>query len=197
MNQRIKNLNRQTLSDKYFTLTEVKFDYQLENGNWVENTWEVLERGNAAAALLYNVVKQTIILVKQFRLPAYMNGSDSGFLLEVPAGMLEDNDPDSEVAIKREILEETGYSIPKLIKVYNAFATPGGSTERFSCYVGEYKESMKINKGGGLDVENEDIEVLEIPFSEAIKMIESGEIVDAKTILLLQYAQINKIIVSA
>lgn len=194
MTKRIKNINRTVLSDKYFTLSQVKFNYQLRDGNWVDNTWEVLERGNAAAALLYNLEKQTVILVKQFRLPAYMNGVEDGFLLEVPAGMLENDDTSAEEAMKRELLEETGYNIPKLTKIYNAFATPGGSTERFSCFVGEYTDEMKINEGGGLESLNEDIEVLEIPLAKAIEMMANGNIIDAKTIMLLQYAQINKLI---
>lgn len=194
MTKRIKNINRTVLSDKYFTLSQVKFNYQLKDGNWVENKWEVLERGNAAAALLYNIEKQTVILVKQFRLPAYMNGVEDGFLLEVPAGMLEDDDTSAAEAMKRELLEETGYKIPELKKVYSAFATPGGSTERFSCFVGEYTDEMKINEGGGLDTENEDIEILEIPFTKAIEMMANGHIIDAKTIMLLQHAQINKLI---
>ena len=191
---RIKNIDRKILSDKYFTLSEVKFDYQLQNGNWIENTWEVLEQGNAAAALLCNVEKQTIILVKQFRLPAFMNGIESGFMLEVPAGIVEAGESSAEEAIKREILEETGYKIPNLNKVYDAFATPGGSTERFSCYVGEYSDNMKVEKGGGLDDENEDIEIVEMPFKEAVELMNTGKIVDAKTIMLLQYAMIYKLI---
>ncbi|MEF3078952.1 NUDIX domain-containing protein [Winogradskyella poriferorum] len=194
MTKRIKNINRTILSDKFFTLSQVKFNYQLKDGIWVENKWEVLERGNAAAALLYNIEKQTVILVKQFRLPAYMNGVEDGFLLEVPAGMLENDDTSAEEAMKRELLEETGYNIPKLTKIYSAFATPGGSTERFSCFVGEYTGEMKINEGGGLDTENEDIEILEIPFTKAIEMMANGNIIDAKTIMLLQHAQINKLI---
>lgn len=194
MDKRIKNINRTILSDKYFTLSQVKFNYQLKDGNWVNNTWEVLERGNAAAALLYNTEKQTVILVKQFRLPAYMNGVEDGFLLEVPAGNLEHNDTSAEEAMKRELLEETGYKIPKLTKIYNAFATPGGSTERFSCFVGEYTDEMKINAGGGLDTENEDIEIVEIPFTKALEMMANGNIIDAKTIMLLQHAQINKLL---
>lgn len=194
MTKRIKNINRTILSDKYFTLSQVKFNYQLKDGNWVNNTWEVLERGNAAAALLYSVEKQTVILVRQFRLPAYMNGVEDGFLLEVPAGMLEDDDTSAEDAMKREILEETGYKIPELKKVYSAFATPGGSTERFTCFVGKYSDKMKINEGGGLESLNEDIEVFEIPFVNALEMMANGEIIDAKTIMLLQHAQIHKLI---
>ena len=192
--KRIKNINRTILSKKYFTLSQVKFNYQLKDGNWVENKWEVLERGNAAAALLYNTEKQTVILVKQFRLPAYMNGVEDGFLLEVPAGMLENNDTSAEEAIKRELLEETGYNIPKLTKVYSAFATPGSSTERFSCFVGEYSDEIKVHRGGGLDAENEDIEILEIPFTKAIEMMANGGIIDAKTIMLLQHAEMKKLL---
>ncbi|APY07281.1 hypothetical protein BWZ20_02730 [Winogradskyella sp. J14-2] len=192
--KRIKNINRTILSDKFFTLSQVKFNYQLKDGNWVENKWEVLERGNAVAALLYNTEKQTVILVKQFRLPAYMNGVEGGFLLEVPAGMLEDDDSSAAEAIRRELLEETGYNIPKLTEIYSAFATPGCSTERFSCFVGEYSDKMKTNDGGGLDTENEDIEILEIPFTKAIAMMVNGDIIDAKTIMLLQHVQIKKLL---
>jgi len=182
------------LSEKFFKLSEIKFDYQMKTGEWVKNTWEVLDRGNAAAALLYNKSKRTIILVKQFRLPAYLNGIETGFLLEVPAGTLDKNDISADEAMKRELLEETGYKISKLDKVYNAFATPGGSTERFSCFIGEYNDQMKVAKGGGLDAENEDIEILEMPFEEALEQLKFGKIVDAKTIILLQYAQINKLL---
>ncbi|MBC2845247.1 NUDIX domain-containing protein [Winogradskyella flava] len=194
MSNRIKNMERKILSDKYFTLSQVKFDYRLKIGEWVENTWEVLERGNAAAALLYNPKKRTVILVRQFRLPAYMNGVETGFLLEVPAGMLETDDSSAEEAMKRELLEETGYRIQKLTKIYDAFATPGGSTERFSCFIGEYIDDMKIEKGEGLDSENEDIEIIEMLFEDAIELMNSGGIIDAKTIMLLQYAQINKLV---
>ncbi|MDY2588247.1 NUDIX domain-containing protein [Winogradskyella aquimaris] len=194
MTKRIKNINRTILSDKYFTLSQVKFNYQLKDGNWVENKWEVLERGNAAAALLYNTKKQTVILVKQFRLPAYMNGVEDGFLLEVPAGILEDDDSSAEEAMKREVLEETGYEVPKLKKVYSAFATPGSSTERFSCFVAEYSDGMKVHNGGGLETENEDIELVEMPFAKATELMANGKILDAKTIMLLQYAQINRLL---
>lgn len=193
-NNRIKNISRILLSDRFFTLSQVTFNYQLNNGHWIENTWEVLERGNAVAALLYNINKQTLLLVKQFRLPAYMNGVESGFLLEVPAGIIDAKDTSPAQAMQREILEETGYAIPKLKKVLEAFATPGGSTERFSCFIGEYTNQLKIENGGGLDTENEDIELIELPFAKAIQMMNSGEIIDAKTIMLLQYAQIHKLL---
>ena len=194
MNARIKNIKRRLLSDKFFTLSEIDFDYQLKNGEWVTNSWEVLERGNAAAALLYNSNERQIILVKQFRMPALINGHDTGFLLEVPAGMLENNDTSPETAMQRELLEETGYDIPKLTKVFDAYATPGSSTERFSCFVGAYNKSMKTEKGGGLDSENEDIEIIELDFDHAIDFIRNGQIVDAKTILLIQYLQIHKLL---
>lgn len=194
MSNRVKNLKSKILSNKFFTLSEIQFDYQLKSGKWVKNTWEVLDRGNAAAALLYNPKKGIVLLVKQFRLPVYMSGHKTGFLLEVPAGTIDKNDTSAEETMKRELLEETGYKVPKLTKVLSAFATPGGNTERFSCYVGEYTAEMKVEKGGGLESENEDIEVVELQFSEALEMIKNEEIVDAKTIMLLQHAQINNLI---
>ncbi|WP_040278491.1 NUDIX domain-containing protein [Psychroserpens damuponensis] len=191
MSNRVKDIKRHILSHKFFKLSQITFDYQLKNEQWVTNTWEVLERGNAAAALLYNLENRSIILVKQFRLPAYLNGHDTGFLLEVPAGVIDNNDVSSKIAMQRELLEETGYHITNLKKVYEAYATPGGSTERFSCFVGAYDASMKIEKGGGLDSENEDIEIIEMAFDEALDLLENGKIIDAKTIMLLQHAQIK------
>lgn len=194
MSERIQNIKRQILSDKFFKLSEINFDYQLNNGDWVKNTWEVLERENAVAALLYNKVNKTIILVKQFRLPAFINGHETGFLLEIPAGMFEVSDESPEIAMRREILEETGYDIPKLDQVYEAYATPGGSTELFTCFVGEYKKHMKARVGGGLDSENEDIEIIELAFDKAVDFIIHGHIIDAKTIMLIQYAQIHNLL---
>ncbi|MEM5566297.1 NUDIX domain-containing protein [Psychroserpens sp. AS72] len=191
MSNRVKDIKRHVLSDKFFKLSEFKFDYQLKNKQWVTNTWEVLERRDAAAALLYNLEKRSIILVKQFRLPAYLNKHETGFLLEVPAGVIDDNDESPKTAMQRELLEETGYQINNLEKVYDAYATPGGSTERFSCFIGAYDSSMKTNEGGGLASENEDIEIIEIAFDDAIGLLANGDIIDAKTIMLLQHAQIK------
>ncbi|MEY8849132.1 NUDIX domain-containing protein [Psychroserpens sp. XS_ASV72] len=194
MGKRVHIIERNTLSDKFFNLSEIRFDYQQENGGWIQNTWEVLDRGNAAAALVFNKKRQTVLMVKQFRLPAYLNGDTTGFLLEVPAGIVDKNDLSPKKAMQREILEETGFDIPKLKQVYNAYATPGGSTERFACFVGEYTDDMKTEKGGGLITENEDIEVVEVPFAEVINDLQNGNIVDAKTIILLQYALIHNLL---
>jgi nudix-type nucleoside diphosphatase (YffH/AdpP family) len=172
-------------------LKKVTFDYKKKNGESEQKNLEVYDRGNAATVLLYNVQNRTVILLKQFRLPAFMNGSASGMLLETCAGLLEDDSP--EECVKRETEEETGYKISKVQKVFDVYMSPGSVTELLHFFVAEYSNDMKVNEGGGLEGE-EDIEVLEIPFDQALSMIESGEIQDAKTILLLQYAQLRKLL---
>jgi nudix-type nucleoside diphosphatase (YffH/AdpP family) len=191
MDDRINIKDIKILSDDHYILKKVTFDYKKKNGKSEQKNLEVYDRGNAATVLLYNVQNRTVILLKQFRLPAFMNGSASGMLLETCAGLLEDDSP--EECVKRETEEETGYKISKVQKVFDVYMSPGSVTELLHFFVAEYSNDMKVNEGGGLEGE-EDIEVLEIPFDQALSMIESGEIQDAKTILLLQYAQLRKLL---
>ncbi|HZG25959.1 MAG TPA: GDP-mannose pyrophosphatase NudK [Chitinophagaceae bacterium] len=191
MDDRINIKDIKILSDDHYILKKVTFDYKKKNGESEQKNLEVYDRGNAATVLLYNVQNRTVILLKQFRLPAFMNGSASGMLLETCAGLLEDDSP--EECVKRETEEETGYKISKVQKVFDVYMSPGSVTELLHFFVAEYSNDMKVNEGGGLEGE-EDIEVLEIPFDQALSMIESGEIQDAKTILLLQYAQLRKLL---
>ncbi|GAA6765804.1 GDP-mannose pyrophosphatase NudK [Flavobacterium sp. CGRL1] len=153
---------------------------------------EVYDRGNGAGILLYNTAKKTVILTRQFRLPTYLNGNKTGMMVEVCAGLLDKDN--AEQAIIRETEEETGYRLKKVQKVIETYMSPGSVTEILYLFVGEYDESMKVSSGGGLDAEQENIEVLEYTFDEAYAMIESGEITDAKTILLLQHAKIKGLI---
>ena len=192
--KRLKNIVSKLLSDNYYILKKITFDYKLSNGEWVTQSREVYNRGDGAGILLYNKEKQTIILTKQFRMPTYMNGNKDGLMIEICAGMLDEDDPIS--CIIRETEEETGFKIKDVKKVYEAFTSPGVMTEKMYFFVGEYTDTMKINEGGGLESEHEDIEVLEIPFNKAIQMLNNGEIIDARTIILLQYAQIHKLLVS-
>jgi GDP-mannose pyrophosphatase NudK len=189
---RIKNLKKTLLSDNYYTLSKFNFDYQKSDGSWVNPMREVYERGHGAGILLYNTTKKTVILIKQFRLPTYLHDNKDGFLIEIPAGLLDEDNP--EQCIIRETEEEVGIRIKSVKKVYEGYSSPGVLTEKMHFFVGEYTEDMKVSNGGGLAGENEDIEVLELPFTEAVRMLNEGEIVDTRTIVLLQYAQIHKLL---
>ncbi|WP_026729000.1 NUDIX domain-containing protein [Flavobacterium denitrificans] len=191
-NPEIKITETKLLSDNWYILNKVTFTYQKENAPLQTHTREVYDRGNGAGILLYNSTKKTVILTRQFRLPSFLNGNKSGMMIEVCAGLLDKDNP--EQAIIRETEEETGYRISKIQKVFETYMSPGAVTEILYLFVGEYDESMKVSEGGGLDTEQENIEVLEYTFEEAYAMIESGEIVDAKTIILLQHAKIKGLI---
>lgn len=183
---------KELLSDNWYVLNKVTVDYQKKDGSWDTQKREVYDRGNGAAILLYNLHKGTVILTRQFRLPTYMNGNKTGLLIEVCAGMLHEDDP--EACIIRETEEETGYRLSSVRKVFESYMSPGAVTEILHFFVAEYDGCMKVSCGGGLDQEHEEIEVIEIAFDQAYLMIETGEIKDAKTIMLLQYAKINQLI---
>jgi len=191
-NPEIKVTETKLLSDNWYILNKVTFDYQKKDGKIESHIREVYDRGNGAAILLYNSAKKTVILTRQFRLPTYLNGNKTGMMIEVCAGLLDQDN--AEQAVIRETEEETGYRLKKVQKVIETYMSPGSVTEILYLFVGEYDETMKVNDGGGLDAEQENIEVLEYTFEEAYAMIESGEITDAKTILLLQHAKIKNLI---
>ncbi|SMP19143.1 NUDIX domain-containing protein [Flavobacterium hercynium] len=191
-NPEIEIKETQLLSDNWYTLNKVTFTYKTEKERAETHIREVYDRGNGAAILLYNKAKKTVILTRQFRLPTYLNGNKTGMLIEVCAGLLDQDN--AEEAVIRETEEETGYRLNKVQKVIETYMSPGSVTEILYLFVGEYDESMKVNAGGGLDEEQENIEVLEFTFDEAYAMIESGEILDAKTIMLLQHAKIKGLI---
>ncbi len=180
------------LSDNWYLLNKVTYNYQEENKSVETHIREVYDRGNGAAILLYNSSQKTVILTRQFRLPSYLNGNKTGMMIEVCAGLLDQDHP--EQCIIRETEEETGYRIAKVQKVFETYMSPGAVTEILYLFVGEYDETMKVHEGGGLDAEQEHIEVMELPFDEAYAMIATGEIKDAKTVMLLQYAKINGLV---
>ncbi len=188
-NNRIRNMKRELLSDNWYTLEKVSFEYLRDDGVWEQQTREAYDRGNGAAILLYNARKNTVVLTRQFRMPTYVNGNEDGMMVEVCAGLLEKGN--AEETIKMEVEEETGYKIEKVQKVFEAYMSPGSVTEILYFFIGQYEESMKVSDGGGADDETENIEVLEIPFPKALEMMKNGEIRDAKTIMLLQYAQLQ------
>lgn len=188
----IKNIVTKLLSDNYYILKKITFDYKMSHGIWVTQSREVYDRGDGAGILLYNKEKQTVILTKQFRMPTYMNDNADGMLVEICAGMLDKDNP--EACIIRETEEEVGYRLKEVKKVFEAYSSPGVMTEKMYFFVGEYSDAMKVSSGGGLDTEHEDIEVLEIPFKKAVEMLNNGDIKDTRTIVLLQYAQIHKLL---
>ena len=192
MNPKIKIQNIEILSKNWFVLRKVTFEYQKKNGAWQTQSREAYDRGNGATILLYHPQNKTVILTRQFRLPTYTNGNETGMLIEACAGLLDKSNP--EDTIKRETEEETGYKVSKVRKVFEAYMSPGSVTEILYFFVAEYSSEMKVGEGGGTEDDQEDIEVLEIPFQEALRMMGSGEIKDGKTIMLLQYAKLNHLI---
>jgi len=191
-NERVKIKETEILSDNWYTLNKVTFDYQKQNGEWETQSREAYDRGNGSTILLYNKESKKVILTKQFRLPTYINGNESGMMIEACAGLLDKNNP--EDCIRRETEEETGYKINKVKKIFEAYMSPGSVTEILYFFIAEYDQSMKVNEGGGLVEEQENIEVLELNLDDAYQMIEDGKIKDGKTIMLLQYAKINQLV---
>ncbi len=191
-NTKVKINTITNLSDDWYILDKVNFDYQLKNKKWQNQNRECYNRGNGAAVLLYNTDKKTVILTKQFRMPSYLNGNDDGMMIEVCAGLLDDDDP--LTCIIKETEEETGYKIENPKKVMEVYTSPGAVTERIHYFIAAYNEQMKVSEGGGKAQETEEIEVLEMPFTDALAKIETGEIKDAKTIILLQYAKIHNLV---
>jgi len=188
-NNRIKNLKTELLSDNWYILNKVSYQYKTKDDEWKTHSREAYDRGNGATILLYNLDRKTVILTRQFRLPTYLNGNDSGLLIEACAGLLDDKSP--EDCIKKETEEETGYVVEKPQKIFESYMSPGSVTEILYFYIAEYNHQMKKGIGGGLANEQEEIEVLEISFKKAYDMIHTGDIKDAKTIMLLQYCKIN------
>jgi nudix-type nucleoside diphosphatase (YffH/AdpP family) len=191
MNDKVRILKTEILSDNWYTLKKVTLDFQKKNGSWVNQNREAYDRGNGATILLYNLERKTVILTKQFRLPTYINGNPDGMLIETCAGLLDADN--AEDAIRRETEEETGFTLRDVKKVFEAYMSPGSVTEILYFFIAEYSRDMKTSAGGGVG-DHEDIEVLELPFDKAFGMIGSGEIKDGKTIMLLQYLKLNNLV---
>ncbi len=188
----VRNITKELLSNNWYTLNKVTFEYQREDGEWETQIREAYDRGNGAAILLYNAQKGTVVLTQQFRMPTYLNGNEDGMMVEACAGLLEKGN--AEETIKMEVEEETGYKIDRVKKVFEAYMSPGSVTEILYFFIGQYEDAMKVSEGGGAEDETENIEVLEMDFNEALRMMDAGEIKDAKTIMLLQYAQIHNLL---
>ncbi len=192
LNNKVKILSTEILSDNWYTLRKVTFDYLQKDGTWKTQSREAYDRGNGATILLYNKENKTVILTRQFRLPTFINGNQDGYLIEACAGLLDKDNP--EACIRRETEEETGYKITDVRKIFEAYMSPGSVTEMLYFFVAEYSKQMKVHDGGGLEHDGEDIEVMEITLDNAMEMTVNGAIKDGKTIMLLQYAKLNKLV---
>jgi nudix-type nucleoside diphosphatase (YffH/AdpP family) len=192
MIENIKILDTKILSDNWYILKKITYEYVKNGVLSAPQTREAYDRGNGATILLYNKEKQTVILTRQFRLPTFINGNETGMLIESCAGLLDKDNP--EDCIRKETEEETGYKITDVKKIFELYMSPGSVTELVYFFIAEYEKSMKVNAGGGLEHEQEDIEVLELGISKAMEMIATGEIRDGKTIILLQYIKLHNIL---
>ncbi len=188
----VKILNREILSDNWYTLRKITYETIQKDGTVQVHSREAYDRGNGAAIMLYNTAQKTVVLTRQFRMPTFINGNQTGMLIEACAGLLDNDNP--EDCIRRETEEETGYKISDIKKIFEAYMSPGSVTEILYFFIAAYTNEMKVHEGGGMAHEQENIEVLEIPFEKAIAMVETGEIKDGKTILLLQYLQLHNVI---
>lgn len=190
---KVKNVTSKVISNFWGTLERINFDFTFKNGKSVNLTHEVYGKSDGIAILLYNSKTQNVLLTKQFRMPVYVAGINQGYSIEVVGGAIDTNETPENTAI-RETEEEIGYKISKVKKVTKSFLSPGILKEKVHLFIGEYSEEQNTNNGGGVSEENEEIEVLEIPFSKALQMIDTEEIIDARTIILLQYLKINELI---
>ncbi len=191
LRDRVRIIREDVLSDNWAILKKTTLDYQRDDGSWQTLTRETYDRGNGAVILLYNRERRTVILTRQFRYPAFVN-QHYETLIEACAGLLDKRDPAE--AIRRETEEETGYRINQPQKILEIFMSPGSVTEKLFFFIAEYHTALRVTEGGGVQSDGEDIDVLEVNIDDAMRMIEQGEIVDGKTIILLQYAQLHKLI---
>jgi nudix-type nucleoside diphosphatase (YffH/AdpP family) len=188
ISDRVRVKDVRLLADNHYTLKTTTFEWRRGNGEWQTQARETYDCGDAAAVLPCNLAQRTVVLVKQFRYPAYVNGHDD-LLIEAAAGLLDNDSPENRIRAEAE--EETGYRLGEIKKVFEAFMCPGSVTQKLHFFVAEYEPAMRVSAGGGLADESEDIEVLELPIDQALAMIADGRIADAKTIMLLQYAALN------
>jgi len=187
---RVRIVESTTLSDDWYTLKKVTFDFLRRDGTWQRQSRETYDRGNGATILLHNRRTGNVVLTRQFRMPVFVNGHD-GMLIEAAAGLLDMATPEERIRLEAE--EETGYRVSNIRKVFEAYMSPGSVTEKLYFYLGEYDASTRVDDGGGIEDEGEDLEVLEMPLGTALQLVRSGEIVDGKTIMLLQHLALSEI----
>jgi nudix-type nucleoside diphosphatase (YffH/AdpP family) len=189
VNERVRLVGVETLSDDWATLNKTTFEWRRGDGSWRREARETYDRGDGATILLHDPEAGTVLLTRQFRLPAFVNGHPDGMLIEAPAGLLDAED--AETAIRREAEEETGVRVGEVRRLFEVFMSPGSVTERIAFFTAPYSHADRVGTGGGLAHDGEDIEVLELPLARALAMAGSGEIADGKTIMLLQWARIE------
>ncbi len=185
MSLNINVIKDKILSENWFVLRNMTYELTRSDGSVVRHRREVYDRGNGATILLYNRHKQTVVLVRQFRIATWINGNEDGMLIETCAGLLDSDEP--EECVRKEAIEETGFEVGEVRKLFELFMSPGGVTELIYFFIAEYSDTQRANDGGGVD--DEEIEVLELPFQQALEMMANGEIRDGKAVILLQYLQ--------
>lgn|SRR5664280_1104586 len=188
----IKIINTEILSDNWYVLKKITYSYSKKDGTNKTQVREAYDRGNGATILLFNTDRKTVVLTRQFRLPTFINGNESGMMIESCAGLLDENNP--EDCIIKETEEETGYRVKDVHRIFDVYTSPGAVTERVYFFIAEYSEAMKVNDGGGAENEEENIDVLEMNIDDALRMVDNGEIKDGKTIILLQYIKLHNLI---
>jgi len=188
---RVRIIDTTILSNDWYVLKKTTFDFQRRDGTWQRQSRETYDRGNGATILLFNRDRRTVVLTRQFRLPAFVNGHD-GMMIEAAAGLLDNASP--EERIRAEAEEETGYRVDNVQKVFEAYMSPGSVTEKLHFFIAEYDASTRVGHGGGVEAEGEDLEVIEFTLDDALDAVRRGEIVDAKTIMLLQFAALNAVL---
>jgi nudix-type nucleoside diphosphatase (YffH/AdpP family) len=188
---RVRIIDTTVLSNDWYLLKKTTFDFLRNDGVWQRQSRETYDRGNGATILLFNRERQTVVLTRQFRLPAFVNGHD-GMMIEAAAGLLDNASP--EERIRAEAEEETGYRVQNVEKIFEAYMSPGSVTEKLHFFIAEYDASSRVGHGGGVEAEGEDLEVIEWPLRDALDAVRRGEIVDAKTIMLLQFVALNRVV---
>ena len=188
---RVRIIDTTILSNDWYVLKKTTFDFQRRDGTWQRQSRETYDRVNGATILLFNRDRRTVVLTRQFRLPAFVNGHD-GMMIEAAAGLLDNATP--EERIRAEAEEETGYRVDNVQKVFEAYMSPGSVTEKLHFFIAEYDASTRVGHGGGVEAEGEDLEVIELTLDDALDAVRRGEIVDAKTIMLLQFAALNPVL---
>jgi nudix-type nucleoside diphosphatase (YffH/AdpP family) len=181
----------EVLSDNWYVLRKATFDYRSRDGTWSRQQREAYDRGDGVTILMVDWDRRTVLLTRQFRLPAYLNGHRDGMLIEAPAGLLDGDEP--QAAICREAEEETGYRVSDPVAIFQPFMSPGSVTERVVFFVATYSHDDRVHDGGGLAHEGEDIHLVEMPLDEAYAAVREGAIEDGKTIMLLQWAELHEL----
>ncbi|CAM3067265.1 GDP-mannose pyrophosphatase NudK [Klebsiella spallanzanii] len=185
MSLNINVIKDKILSKNWFVLRNMTYELTRSDGSVVRHKREVYDRGNGATIMLYNRRKQSVVLVRQFRVATWVNGNEDGMLIETCAGLLDNDEP--EACVRKEAIEETGFEVGEVRKLFELYMSPGGVTELIHFFIAEYSDAQRANDGGGVD--DEEIEVLELPFNKALEMMANGEIRDGKAVILLQYLQ--------